>query len=402
MKVLLVHNRYQEKGGEDSVVESEKDLLSSHGVEVELLQANNDHIVGIKDKLIASAAVFYNPEGVNRLNAAVAAFKPDIVHVHNWFPTLSPAIFGACNKNSVPVVNTLHNYRLLCVKGSLYRNGSPCEDCLGTRLRLPGVLHGCYRGSRSGSAAVTAAMLTHWHMGTWHRAVDKFIALSEFARTKLIEGGLPAEKIDVKPNCLSSDPGVRSGDGGYFAYVGRLTEEKGITTVLECWRQGPDLPLLRIVGAGDREDQVREAASSLHNVEYLGLRGSSEVLDVIGSAMALICPSRWYEGMPRVVVEAMAVSTPVIASRLGTYLEMIDHGRCGMLFDAGNAQALLACLREFVQGGASTNMRAETRRQFDSRYSGEMNIKKLIEIYQQTLSGYGKSPSAEPSLAQPV
>ena len=402
MKVLLVHNRYQERGGEDSVVESEKDLLSNHGVEVELLQANNDHIVGIKDKLIASAAVFYNPEGVNRLNAAVAAFKPDIVHVHNWFPTLSPAIFGACKKNGVPIVNTLHNYRLLCVKGSLYRNGRPCEDCLGTRLRLPGVLHGCYRGSRSGSAAVTAAMLTHWRLGTWQQAVDKYIALSEFARTKLIEGGLPAEKIDVKPNCLSSDPGVRRGEGGYFAYVGRLTEEKGITTVLECWRQGPDLPLLRIVGAGDREEQVREAASSLHNVEYLGLRGGNEVLDVIGSAMALICPSRWYEGMPRVVVEAMAVGTPVIASRLGTYLEMIDHGRCGMLFDAGDADALRACLREFVHRGGSGEMRAETRRQFDSRYSGEMNIKKLIEIYQQTLSGYGKSRSAEPSLVQAV
>lgn len=396
MKVLIVHNRYQEKGGEDSVVESERELLSSYGVVVRLLEANNDHIVGVRKKLITSATVFYNTRGVDQLNAAIAAFKPDLVHVHNWFPTLSPAIFGACKKNGVPVVHTLHNYRLLCVKASLYRDGSPCEDCLGTTLRLPGIVHGCYRGSRPGSAAATAAMLTHWHRGTWHDAVDRFIALSEFARAKLIEGGLPAGKIDVKPNSLASDPGVRSGKGGYFAYVGRLTEEKGILTLLDCWRLGPDLPKLFIVGTGPLQDKVQEAASSLLNVEWLGLRRTG-VLDVIGNAMALICPSLWYEGMPRVVIESMAVGTPVIASRLGTYLEMIDHGGCGMLFDPGRADALLECVREFIHSGASTEMRAETRRQFESRYSGEQNIKRLIEIYERALSVHGQAPKLEPA-----
>jgi glycosyltransferase involved in cell wall biosynthesis len=397
MKVLLVHNHYQEKGGEDSVVESERELLSDYGVEVKLLEANNDHIVGVRRKLITSATVFYNTRGVDQLNAAVAAFKPDVVHVHNWFPTLSPAIFGACKKKGVPVVHTLHNYRLLCVKASLYRDGSPCEDCLGTTFRLPGIVHGCYRGSRPGSAAATAAMLTHWHRGTWHDAVDRFIALSEFARMKLIEGGLPAEKIDVKPNSLASDPGIRSGKGGYFAYVGRLTEEKGIMTLLDCWRLGPDLPKLFIVGTGPLQEHVHEAASSLCNVEWLGPRRGGNVLDIIGNAMALICPSLWYEGMPRVVIESMAVGTPVIASRLGTYLEMIDHGRCGMLFDPGRADALLACVREFIHSGASTEMRAQTRRQFESRYSSEQNIKRLVEIYERALSVHGKAISVEPA-----
>lgn len=386
MKVLIVHNRYQQKGGEDSVVESERDILRDHGVEVEVLQGDNDHIRGFAGKVRASMEVFYSAQGVDRVNAAIASFHPDVVHVHNWFPTFSPAIFGACNRNGVPVVHTLHNYRLLCVKASLYRDGSPCEDCVGKALRLPGIVHGCYRGSHAGSAAATAAMLAHWRMGTWHNAVDRFIALSEFARTKLIEGGLPSGKIAVKPNSLASDPGFRPQPGEHLAYVGRLTDEKGIATLLECWRQGPDLPQLLIAGTGPLEEQVRQAADSLHNVQWLGFCSSDEALSVIGSARGLICPSLWYEGMPRVVIEAMAAGTPVIASRLGTYVEMIDHGRSGMLFEAGSAAALLACVREFAGNGNASEMRMQTRGQYDSRYGSERNFAKLTEIYEEAMA----------------
>src|SRR6185437_15474216 len=195
MKVLLVHNRYQQKGGEDSVVESEREMLDAHGVATDLLEADNDHIRGLTAELKAAVEVLYNAEQVARLRKRLVDSKPDIVHVHNWFPTFSPAMFGACRRSGIPVVHTLHNYRLLCIKASLYRDGSPCEDCLGTTLRLPGIVHGCYRGSRAGSAAATAAMLSHWGIGTWHNAVDRFIALSNFAKGKLIEGGLPPDKI---------------------------------------------------------------------------------------------------------------------------------------------------------------------------------------------------------------
>lgn len=390
MKVLLVHNRYQQKGGEDTVVESEKELLAGHGVDVDLLQADNDHIVGIGGQLRAAVDVFYSSQGVAKLNHALSEYKPDLVHIHNWFPTFSPGIFGACKKNGVPVVHTLHNYRLLCVKASLYREGKICEDCVGTALRLPGIVHGCYRGSRFGSVATTAAMVTHWRLGTWHDTVDRFIALSEFARTKLIEGGLPAEKISVKPNSLASDPGVRRGNGGYFAYVGRLTDEKGIPTLLDCWRRGNDLPKLKIVGTGELEDDVRQAAASLSNVEWLGARSGDEVLEIIGNAQALVCPSHWYEGMPRVVIEAMAVGTPVIASRLGTYIEMIDQDRSGVLFDAWSGDALLTCVREFLSRANMEETRRTTRAQFDNRYSAVKNFEQLIEIYQQALSAHHK------------
>jgi glycosyltransferase involved in cell wall biosynthesis len=383
MKVLLVHARYQQRGGEESVLESERNLLSAHGVDVQLFEASNDSIVGIRGKLEASKAVFYSSQEVQRLNACTAAFQPDIVHVHNWFPSLSPAIFRACHDRGFPVVHTLHNYRLLCIKGSLYRDGSPCEDCLGTTFRLPGVLHSCYRESRLGSAVATAGMLTHWRLGTWHHAVDRFIALSEFARAKFIEGGLPADKLAVKPNCLDRDPGAQPGEGGYFAYVGRLTEEKGLLAVLRCWKAGPDLPPLRIAGSGPLEEQARIAASSLNNVEWLGMQTSSGVEEILAGARALICPSLYYEGMPRIVIEAMAAGTPVIASRLGTYLEMIEHGNSGMLFAPNDDQLLLACVREFLRDGNSSRMRAAARRQFEDRYSAESNVQRLLEIYQQ-------------------
>lgn len=386
MKVLIVHNRYQQRGGEDSVVEAERQILEAHGVGTELLEADNDHIQGVSARLKAAIAVFYSADGVTRLRRAIAKCEPDVVHVHNWFPTFSPAIFSACNRSGIPVVHTLHNYRLLCVKASLYRDGSPCEDCLGTALRLPGIIHGCYRGSRAGSAAATAAMLTHWRSGTWHNAVDRFIALSEFGRNKLLEGGLPPAKVVVKPNTLAKDPGIRSGAGGYFAYVGRFTDEKGVPTLLECWRRGVDLPRLCIVGNGPLDALVREAAATLNNMEWIGTRTPSEVLDVIGNARALICPSRWYEGMPRVVIEAMAVGTPVIASQLGTYLEMVEHGKSGMLFEAGRPEALLACVREVAAMSDMADMRAAVRHQFDYRYGAEMNYRKLMEIYEEAIA----------------
>lgn len=382
MKVLIVHNRYQQRGGEDAVVASERALLERYGVETDILEENNDHICGVGSSLKAAASSFYSIRASNALTCAITTFKPDVVHVHNWFPTLSPAVFGICKRLEPPVVHTLHNYRLLCVKASLYRDGRPCEDCIGKSLRLPGIVHGCYRGSRCGSAAATASMLLHWRLGTWSYAVDRFIALSQFAHDKLVQGGLPAEKVAVKTNALDYDPGAREGAGGYLAFVGRFTDEKGIPTLLDCWRRSKDLPLLRIVGSGPLEREVREAASQMKNVEWLGPLPSDRAVEVIGNAMALICPSHWYEGMPRVAVEAFAVGTPIIASRLGTFSEMIDEGRTGALFEATNGSALAASIRSYI-GYPLQRMRLHARREFQLKYSGEANVARLLEIYKE-------------------
>jgi glycosyltransferase involved in cell wall biosynthesis len=394
MKVLVVHNRYQQRGGEDAVVDAETQLLAANGIDVQRVDADNDAIQGIVPKIQVSASQFGVPtDALSDFSRVITGFRPDVVHVHNWFPTLSPSIFNICRRQHIPTVHTVHNYRLLCVNATMFRNGRVCEDCLGTTLRMPGIVHACYRGSFAGSAVATAGMVAHWTMGTWRRSVDRFIALSQFARHKLVEGGLPAEKVTVKPNFVDPDPGAGLGQGGYFLYAGRLTEEKGLRVLLDCWRKGADLPLLKIAGTGPLEEEVRQASATLRNVEWLGGRGSDEVLELMRDARALLCPSQWYEGMPRVVIESFAAGTPVIASAIGCYPEMIVDGESGALFAAGDPMALGIRLRDLLNRGSLNAMRAHARRCFESSYTGEKNFSLLLNVYRSVLVA-GKMASA--------
>ena len=382
MKVLIVHNRYQQRGGEDAVVEAETRLLAANGVDVQRFNADNDSIRGFVSKIQVSAGQFGIPTAAQSgFRSALSGFHPDLVHVHNWFPTLSPSIFHSCSRAHIPVVHTLHNYRLLCVNATLFRDGHVCEDCIGTTLRTPGIIHSCYRNSCAGSAVATAGMLAHWSLGTWHGAVDRFIAVSEFARRKLIDGGLPEDKIVVKPNFIDPDPGPGMGRGGYFLYAGRLTEEKGPRVLIECWKGAPDLPVLKIAGAGPLQDEIRDAVATLPNVQWLGQKSSAEIIDLMRDASALLCPSQWYEGMPRVVIESLAVGTPVIASCIGCYPEMIVDGDTGALFPPGDATALRIRLRDLVLCGDLGTMRTKARRCFESNYTGDKNFSLLLNVY---------------------
>ena len=394
MKVLVVHNRYQQRGGEDAVVDAETRLLAANGVEVQRFDADNDAIQSVVTKIQVSFGQFGLPTAAQaRFRRALSAFRPSVVHVHNWFPTLSPSLFNICYRENVPVVHTLHNYRLLCVNATLFRDGHVCEDCVGTTLRTPGVLHSCYRGSTAGSAVATAGMLTHWSLGTWNRSIDRFVALTEFARQKLIEGGLPSDKVIVKPNFVDPDPGPGEGRGGYFLFVGRLTEEKGIRVLLDCWKDGQDLPTLKIAGTGPLENEVRAAVGTMPNVEWLGARSSEEVLGLMADASALLCPSQWYEGMPRVVIESLAVGTPIIASSIGCYPEMIVDGETGALFHTGDAVALRSRLRDLLQGNSLTSMRTNARRCFQSNYTGDKNLSLLLNVYRSVLKSGKLVPS---------
>ncbi len=387
MKVLMVHNRYQQRGGEDAVVDAEADLLASRGVEVERLDADNDAIQDAWAKIQVSVQQLTGSAKMrDRIGQALKQFHPDVVHVHNWFPTISASVFRQCKAANIPVVHTIHNYRLLCVGATLFRDGHVCEDCIGSTFRTSGIVHKCYRGSGIGSAAATFGMLAHWSAGTWHRAVDRFIALTEFSRRKLIEGGIHAEKIAVKPNFVDPAPEPGAGDGGYFLYAGRLTEEKGLRTLIECWKNGPELAPLWIVGDGPLRNEVQEAAASLGNVHWLGMKSSDEVLSLMKRAKATLCPSLWYEGMPRVVIESLAVATPVVASRIGGYPEMIVDGESGALFASGNAGALLGRLRELETKAAFEAMRPDARLRFQAEYTGEKNYSVLLDIYRTAMS----------------
>lgn len=386
MKVLLVHNRYQQRGGEDAVVEAEASLLERRGIEVERLEANNDAIHGLVSKIGTAWNQFSGSADMRqRIDDALNTFRPDVVHVHNWFPMVSPSIFRRARSAGIPVVHTIHNYRLLCVGATLFRDGHVCEDCIGTTLRTPGIRHGCYRGSTSGSAAATAGMLAHWAAGTWSHSVDRYIALTEFSRRKLIEGGLPAEKISVKPNFIELEPDPGSGDGGYFLYAGRLTEEKGIRVLLECWRRGTNLAPLWIAGDGPLSDEARSAAAALKNVHWLGMRSGDEVLALMQRAKAILCPSLWYEGMPRVVIESLAAGTPALVSDIGGYPEMIVDGKSGALFPPGDAGALLRLIQTLEKTAAWAAMRSEARLRFLAEYTGERNFSILLGIYRTAM-----------------
>lgn len=386
MKVLMVHNRYQQSGGEDAVVDAEVGLLATNGIEVSRFDVDNDAIQGLIPKIRTSIGQFGIPTRTgSQFRKTLERFRPDVVHVHNWLATLSPSVFNICRGRGIPVVHTLHNYRLLCASATLFRDGHVCEDCIGSATRLPGIVHACYRNSRTGTAVVTAAMLAHWSLGTWTRSVGRFIALTQFARTKLIQGGLPAEKIIVKPNFVDPDPGMRSSLGGYLLYAGRLTEEKGLRVLFECWKGSPELPLLKIAGAGPLLDELREAAASLPNVHLLGPKAGDEVIDLMRNADALLCPSQWYEGMPRVVIESLAVGTPVIASRIGCYPEMIVDGETGALFTAGDPNALRTCIHNMIRSRALAPMRPNARRSFQANYTGESNLPQLLNVYRSVL-----------------
>src|SRR5258708_3898213 len=341
MKILLLHNSYHFRGGEDIAVEQEFALLREHGHDVRLLLEHNDSITGVAGAVSAACSAVYSARSRRRVADELCAFRPDVVHVHNFFPLLSPSVYLACREAGVPVLQTLHNYRLICPGANLFRDGRPCEDCVGRSVPWPGVLHGCYRGSRAGTAAVAAMVGIHNALNTWSNAVDAYIALTEFARHKLIKGGLPAERLHVKPNFVASDPGVGSGDGGYVLCVGRLSEGKGIDVLLEAWKLLETKIPLVIVGEGPLASKVASTARTI-GADYRGPLSRHDVAECMGRASLLVFPSVWYEAFPLVIAEALACGLPVLASDAGSAADLIDHGRTGLHFRSDDPKDLAA------------------------------------------------------------
>jgi glycosyltransferase involved in cell wall biosynthesis len=381
MKILSVHNSYQKPGGEDQVFAQEADLLRSHGHQVLLYQVSNDRIRG-QNPLVVLGNTIWNQQVHDELGALMQREKPDIVHVHNTFAVISPAVYYAANEQGIPVVQTLHNYRMLCPAATLYRDGHVCEDCLGKQVPWPGVVHGCYRGTRLATAAGVAMLATHNYKQTWSKAVSAYIALTDFARSKFIQGGLPAEKILVKPNYLQSDPGLGQGRGNYAFFVGRLAPEKGIATLLEAWRQiGNGLPL-QIAGDGPLASEVEKASREMEGVTWLKWLPREEILQRMKAASVLILPSTWYEGFPMIIAEAFAVGLPVIASNLGSLSSIVDHHRTGLHFAAGRPTDLVEAVRWWIANPDDTaSMRAQARLEYETKYTAAGNYAQMMNIY---------------------
>ncbi len=388
MRILQVHNLYQQAGGEDAVVASEAKLLTDHGQDVRLWSVDNAAITGPWAKLGTAWQVPYSHAARRRAAAAIADFAPDVVHVHNFFPLITPSVYDACRDAGVPVVQTLHNYRTICAGALLLRQGRPCEDCI-RGSPYQGALHGCYRDSRLGSLAVARMIARHRGQGTWRTKVDRFIALTEFARKKFVEAWFPADKIAVKPN-FAADTGTRDVETGRDGalFVGRLSSEKGIGTLLAAWR-GLGVPL-RIAGDGPLTSMVRGANSP--NVAPLGSLSPEAVTQEMARAAFLVMPSEWYEGFPVTLAEAFCQGLPVIASRLGAMAEIVEDGVTGLHFAPGDAHDLAAKVRWAAEHpGDMRRMGANAQRAYQEKYAPDVNYDMLFEIYQSAVRKRGPS-----------
>jgi glycosyltransferase involved in cell wall biosynthesis len=381
MRIILAHNYYQQPGGEDQVFAAESSLLKEKGHEVWEHTVHNESLSGLGGARLATLTV-WNRESYSQVRALIRRTKPDLIHFHNTFPLISPAAYRAAKHEGIPVVQTLHNYRLVCPSAILFRDGHLCEECLGRRFAWPGIVHACYRGSRSATAVVALMLGVHRWLHTWARDVDVFIALTEFARQKFISGGLPAQKLLVKPNFLSPDPGPGRGNGGYALFVGRLVPEKGVRTLLRAWEQSRGVLPLKIVGTGPLDPEVARAAAGQSGVERLGTLARPDVIRLMQNASMLVFPSLWYEGLSMTIVEALAVGLPVVASDLENLGSLVVEGVTGLRFRTGDPDDLIRSVQRAAgDPRALALMRQGARAHFEAQFTGGRNYELLMACY---------------------
>lgn len=378
MRIALVHTRYRLRGGEDVAFGAEAQLLAARGHDVHVIEADNADLDDVTPATAAFLAV-WNDGRRQELADHLHALDPDIVHFHNTFPLLSPAVLYAVPPRAA-AVQTLHNYRLVCPAATLLRGLQPCETCVG-RVPYAAVRHGCYRGSRLASATVAGMLQLHRIMGTYNRRIDAFIALSTFARSVFVRGGLPADRVHVKPNFVDPDPGAGPHDGKHYLFAGRLDRQKGVDVLLDAATRA-GLPV-RMIGAGPLEAEVRNAVATHRHIEYLGVQSRERVLTEMQSARALLLPSISFENFPLVIAEAFATGLPIISSSLDNLADLTARRGAGWTFGAGDA-ADLARVLQFIDTRATERNAASRRARqlFEAEYTSHANYDQLMRIYQ--------------------
>ena len=376
MKILQVHNGYQYRGGEDTVVEAESELLRSRGHQVVEMRRTFEQL-GELGPLSGAARALWSNQARDELRQLVGDEKPDVLHAHNTFPLISPSVFWAANDLGLPVVQTLHNFRLICPQAMLLREGRICEECVG-RVPLAAVQHACYRGSRTATGVLAGMLVLHRSLGTWQHKVDRYIALNDFCRRKFIQGGLPAGRIAVKPN-FALDRQVPAGDREGLLYVGRLSPEKGVQVLADAVA-----PLatgcVRVIGSGPSTGLLAHCGA----VQLLGQQPAETVIKHMAGSVALVFPSISNETFGLVIIEAFSVGTPVIASRLGAALDLVIDGHNGLLVEPGDAADLrskLAWALSHPQEMAEMGRRA--RQTYLASYTPQANYTQLLDVYLQ-------------------
>lgn len=389
MQILSIHNRYLQRGGEEESYELEAQILKEQGHEVDVYEESNFTLEQLS-LIEISLKTIWSQKTYQLVSNQLSTKNYDVVHVHNFFPLISPSVYYAAKKAQVPVIQTLQNFRLLCPNGLFLRQGQVCEDCLGKFIPYPGIIHGCYRNSKLSSAGVATMLTVHRALGTWKNLINRYIALTNYDRDKFIQGGLPPEKIVVKPNIIHPDPGVGEGKGNYAVFVGRLSVEKGIDTLLDAWEYLAQYIPLKIVGEGPLNDLVAATVRRIPQIEWLGYKPLTEVFEIVGQAQFFIYPSKWNETFSRVAVEAFAKGTPVIAAAgVLAMADLVDPGRTGLHFQIGDAEDLICQVRWLLERPELlAQMRRNARAEFERRYTPQENYRQLITVYQDAITSY--------------
>jgi glycosyltransferase involved in cell wall biosynthesis len=391
MKILLIHNYYQERGGEDTVFEAEIDLLRQNNQLVESLYSENTTISTQWDKLRTGIFSIYNPFSALEVSKKITEFQPDIIHVHNFFPMISPAIFSVAKHHRIPVVMTLHNFRLICPNALLYRDGQVCESCIDKVIPWEGIRHACYRNSALQTASLGIMTAFHKLAGTWQNDVDCYITLNSFARGRILNSSLKLkpQQVVVKPNFVFEpespyDDAVEKED--FFLFVGRLSQEKGVQVMLDSFIQNGKP--LKIIGKGPLQTIVEESVSNYANVNYLGFLGRDDILKYLVKARALVLPSTCYENFPMTILEAFSAGTPVITSRNGGLPDIVTEDFNGLLATPGCADSLSGQVEKMASTTDYMQFCRNARDTYLEKYTPQKNYEMLMTIYSNVLSGY--------------
>ena len=386
--MLLLHNRYRFSGGEDVAAGAEADLLRERGIDVRTFEERNEFRSAAQTvKLVWDSS--WSRRSYASVQSVCRQFRPDVAHVHNFWMGLTPSVHAACHDAGVPTVQTLHNYRLLCVNALLLRDDKVCEDCIG-RAPWPGVVHRCYRNSGIASAAMLRMILENRARKTWIRHVQAFITPSEYSRSKFIAAGMRPDNIFVKPNVVpdSDDTHSRPSASRMILYSGRLSEEKGLPALLDAWSRVPDRgdACLCIAGGGPSRDTLRHRATGLGIgvpvLEFVGEKSRAEIRLLLASARAAVLPSVAPESFSMTAAEALSMGRPVIASRHGALEEIVRHGQTGWLVPPGDVDALSGALTDALHDPVTADRLGEgARREYLKSFSTDRNFETLIRIY---------------------
>jgi glycosyltransferase involved in cell wall biosynthesis len=383
MRVLCVHNRYQFAGGEGAVFDAEVGMLRQRGHDVETYEEDNRRVGEMKEWRVAARSI-WSREAYRVVRERLRQRPCEVVHVTNFNPLISPSVYYAARRAGAAVVQSLHNYRLLCPGSYLMRDDRPCELCLTRAFKWPAVRYRCYRDHRGASAAVTAMIGGHRVLRTWSRAVDAYIALTRFARDKFIAGGLPADRLHVKPNFLIDEPHPGTAPRNGALFVGRLSREKGILDLVDVWGNLSAPPTLTVMGDGPLEEEVRRRAKGRDTIRILGKQDKATVLDGMRQAAFLVFPSTWYEGFPMTLLECFATECPVIVPGFGGMAELVDPKHTGIHYRPLDTNDLMRAIswaashpEEMVEFGRAA------RRHYLERYTIDGNYDALMAIYEK-------------------